>query len=169
MKKFYKIIISFIIFGFIFLSNSYWRDILRDVFSDVNWENNWQLIYLWDTSQSVWHSTLRQQTSIWYWSSWRWTYQEAPVIVRIVKTILNITIVLAVPMIIFNSIKLMIQVFKAKSLKSAEAKKDLLNVVYWLLIALSSILIINIMVSATKTVIEASYNYNQNISNNVLV
>jgi len=109
--KFYTIFLTSIISIFLFVSQSYWVDILGKVFGDVNWDN-WQLIYLWNTSQDVWHALLRQQTAIWNWSSWRWIYQEAPVIVRVVKTILNLTIVLAIPMIIYNSVKLMIQVFK---------------------------------------------------------
>lgn len=168
--KFYTIFITTIISVFLFISQSYWTDILSKVFDDVNWVNNWQLIYLWETSQSVWHSLLRQQTAIWSNGYWRWFYQEAPVIVRVVKTILNLTIILAVPMIIFNAVKLMIEVFKSKSFKSAEAKKDLLNVIYWLLIALSSILIINLIVSASKTIIEeTSYNHDVNIVANTLI
>lgn len=168
--KFYIILLTSIISAFLFTSQTYWIDILGKVFDDVNWVNNWQLIYLWNTSQDVWHTILRQQTAIWSNGHWRWFYQEAPVIVRVVKTILNITIILAIPMIIFNAVKLMIQVFKSKSFKSAEAKKDLLNVIYWLLIALSSMLIINLIISASKTVIdETTYHYDTNISTNILI
>lgn len=152
--KFYIIVFSFLVAWLFFVSQTNWIDILRQVFSDIN-EQNWEVIYLWETSQAVWHALLRQQTAIWNHNWTWWFYPEAPLIVRIAQILLRLTVVLSISMILYNSIKLILQVFKAKSMKSAEAKKDLINVLIWLVLALSSVLIIELLVSASKTIVNA--------------
>ena len=50
-------------------------------------------------------------------------HSKAPLIVRITKFLLRMTIVLSISMIIFNSVKYMIEVLWWKDRKSAESKK----------------------------------------------
>ena len=146
-KKIFKILS--VIFTFIslwYISFSFWNDIMSQSFYPS--KEYGTVIYIWDTKKDVWHSILRDSTSIW----WIWIYQEAPLIVRIVKIILRITIVLSITMVIFYGIKFMIQVFNWNDYKSAWAKKDLINLFIWLLIALFSITAVNLIISASNTV-----------------
>ena len=146
-KKIFKILS--VIFTFIslwYISFSFWNDIMSQAFYPS--KEYGTVIYIWDTKKDVWHSILRDSTSIW----WIWIYQEAPLIVRIVKIILRITIVLSITMVIFYGIKFMIQVFNWNDYKSAWAKKDLINLFIWLLIALFSITAVNLIISASNTV-----------------
>lgn len=48
---------------------------------------------------------------------------QAPLIVRITKFLLRMTIVLSISMVIFNAVKYMIEILSWKDRKSAESKK----------------------------------------------
>ena len=109
------------------------------------------IIYVWDDKQTVWRSLLRESTVFsWMWGSWEF-YKNAPLIVKIVYIVLRLTVVLSITMIIFYSIKFMIQVFSWSDLKSATAKKDLINVLIWLLIAMFSITAVTLVISLAKS------------------
>ena len=147
MKKICKKIFLFLLFMIPLFSYTLWdRDIMSEVFQPSKEKQG--VIYIWDDKQTVWHSLLRK--SSWY-SFWSWFYQEAPLIVKIVYIILRITVVLSITMIIFYGIKFMIQVFNWSELKSATAKKDLINVLIWLLIAMFSITAITLVTSLAKS------------------
>jgi hypothetical protein len=147
MKKICKEIFLFLLFMIPLFSYTLWdRDIMSEVFQPAKEKQG--VIYIWDDKQTVWHSLLRK--SSWY-SFWNWFYQEAPLIVKIVYIILRITVVLSITMIIFYGIKFMIQVFNWSELKSATAKKDLINVLIWLLIAMFSITAITLVTSLAKS------------------
>lgn len=147
MKKIYKKIFLFLLFMIPLFSYTLWdRDIMSEVFQPSKERQG--VIYIWDDKQTVWHSLLRK--SSWY-SFWSWSYQEAPLIVKIVYIILRLTVVLSITMIIFYGIKFMIQVFNWSELKSATAKKDLINVLIWLLIAMFSITAITLVTSLAKS------------------
>lgn len=70
---------------------------------------------------------------------------EAPLIVRITKFILRITMVLAVTMVIFNGIMWIIE--SAKWWEVKDAKKNIVLIVVWILIALMSLSIVNLISS----------------------
>lgn len=147
MKKICKKIFLFLLFMIPLFSYTLWdRDIMSEVFQPAKEKQG--VIYIWDDKQTVWHSLLRK--SSWY-SFWSWFYQEAPLIVKIVYIILRITVVLSITMIIFYGIKFMLQVFGWSELKSATAKKDLINVLIWLLIAMFSITAITLVTSLAKS------------------
>ena len=74
---------------------------------------------------------------------------EAPLIVRIAKFILRITMVLAVTMVIFNGVMWIIE--SAKWAEVKDAKKNITLIIVWILIALMSLMIINIITSITKS------------------
>ena len=109
---------------------------------------NRAVINIWDDKETVWRSLLRK--SSWF-SRAQWIYQDAPIIVNIVKFILKITVVLSVTMVIYYGVKFMLQVFKWDDLKSATAKKDLINLFIWLLIALFSITAVTLVISIPKS------------------
>lgn len=83
-------------------------------------------------------------------------YSKAPLIVRITKFLLRITIVLSISMVIFNSIKYMIEVIWWKDRKSAESKKNLIYVIIWVILALLSVSIINLIISVPKSSLRTS-------------
>lgn len=109
------------------------------------------IIDYWNDKRRVWESFLN--SSNWF-SWWSWFYQNAPVIVKIVKIILKITVVLSVTMVIYYGVKFMLQVFKWDDLKSASAKKDLINLFIWLLIALFSITAVTLVISIPRSSME---------------
>jgi len=100
-----------------------------------------------------------QKTAVWY----TWTYTnfcqqilwgdrdttvlqtEAPLIVRIAKFLLRITMVLAVTMVIFNGIMRIIE--SAKWAEVKDVKKNMVLLVVGILIALMSLSIINLISS----------------------
>lgn len=112
------------------------------------------VIDIWQDKNTVWRSVLRESTVV-----WSWIYKEVPLIVRIVKVILKITVVLSVSMVIFSSIKFMIQVFNGSEIKSAGAIKDLKNILIWLLIALFSITAVNLIISLPKNSLQTQNTY----------
>jgi len=81
---------------------------------------------------------------------------KEPLIVRITKFLLRMTIVLSISMIIYNSILYMIQVMGWKDRKSAEAKNNILWVAGWLILALMSVGIINLVISVPKSSLKTS-------------
>lgn len=72
---------------------------------------------------------------------------EAPLIVRIAKFLLRITMVLAVTMVIFNAIMWIIE--SAKWAEVKDAKQNIILIVVGILIALMSLSIINLISSLT--------------------
>ena len=116
--------------------------------------------------QKIPQSTITtQKNSVWFtWSDsifctnilW-WSYNtsivqgslttEAPLIVRIAKFLLRITMVLSVTMVIFNGIMRIIESSKWAEVK--DAKKNITLIVVWILISLMSLGIINLISSIT--------------------
>ena len=150
MKKICKEIFLFLLFMIPLFSYTLWdRDIMSEVFQPAKEKQG--VIYIWDDKQAVWHSLLRESTVLsWMWGGWEF-YKNAPLIVKIVYIILRLTVVLSITMIIFYSIKFMIQIFNWSELKSATAKKDLINVLIWLLIAMFSITAVTLVTSLGKS------------------
>ena len=127
----------------------FWDDIMEEVFKPV--QDN--IIYIWDSVSSVWKTILQEKTEADGWLSYD---TQDPLIVRVVKFILKMTVVLSVTMVIFYSVKFLIEVFKWSDLKSVNAKKDLINLIIWLLIALFSITIIELVISIPKSSLKTS-------------
>lgn len=82
--------------------------------------------------------------------------KKEPLIVRITKFLLRMTIVLSITMIIFNAVKYMIEVLWGKDWKSAEAKKNLVLIAGWIILSLMSVSIINLIVSIPKSSVKTS-------------
>lgn len=148
-----------------FFSFSFWtNDVMYEVFQPSR--NN--IIYIWSDVSTVWRTVLRQRITGSVWLQWYTAQMQEPLIVRIVKFILKMTVVLSVTMVIFYSTKFMVEVFKWNDLKSASAKKDIINLIIWLLIALFSITAVELMISIPKSSLRTSgdITYNDNISLN---
>lgn len=106
---------------------------------------------------------------------WEWTDEwvesnyEPPLIVRITKFLLRVTMVLAITMVLYNAVKYMIEVMWWKDWKSAESKKNLINIAIWIIVALMSVTIINLLVSVPKSSIKTSNDYGYNMDINKLI
>ena len=158
INKIFSILFLFVVPFLTYFSYCYWvecwngDDLLNCVFNPSRQYDT--IIDFWNDKDSVWHTVLRESTEFSWWS---WFYQKAPFIVKVVKIILKITVVLSVTMVIFYSVKFMLQVFKWNDYKSATAKKDLINLFIWLLIALFSITAVTLVISIPKSWL-TSYN-----------
>ena len=162
MKKIYKKIFLFLLFMIPLFSWTIWQDIVSEVFQPAK-VKQW-IIYIWDDKKAVWRSLLRESTVFsWMWGGWEF-YKNAPLIVKIVYVILRLTVVLSITMIIFYSIKFMLQVFNWSEIKSATAKKDLINVLIWLLIAMFSITAVTLVTSLGKSTFSTN-NFDSPVNN----
>jgi hypothetical protein len=162
MKKIYKKIFLFLLFMIPLFSWTIWQDIMSEVFQPAK-VKQW-IIYIWDDKKAVWRSLLRESTVFsWMWGGWEF-YKNAPLIVKIVYVILRLTVVLSITMIIFYSIKFMLQVFNWSEIKSATAKKDLINVLIWLLIAMFSITAVTLVTSLGKSTFSTN-NFDSPVNN----
>ena len=153
-------------------SEDVWHEVLRWKTSIWAWESlrkvcinpsNDEILYVYDNNQKLKIDNERDCAIAWWvWKSdvFDVTY-TTPFIVRISKILLSITMVLAITMIIFTSVKLMINILWWKDLKSSSVKKDLLMVVIWVLLALFSVTIINLLRSVTKSSIYTSSNIDE--------
>ena len=160
LKKCFLLILPLVeLFSF-----SFWVD---DIMYEVFLPSRNNIIYIWSDKSTVWNTVLKERvTSDGFLS---YTTQE-PLLVRIVKFILKMTVVLSVTMVLFYSVKFMVQVFKWNDLKSASAKKDLINLVIWLLIALFSITAVELVMSIWKSSMRTTgdITYNSLYTNNIL-
>ena len=76
-----------------------------------------------------------------------WTEKQAPLIVRITKFLLRITIVLAITMVLYNGIFWVIESAKWGDVK--DAKNNIIYIFGGILLALSSVALINLVSSIT--------------------
>ena len=141
------------------ISPCFW-DMMQEIFEPV--QQN--IFYIWTTPSSVWSTVLQQQTEAGFLT----INTEETLIVRLVKFILKITIILSVTMVIYYSVKFLLQVFGGNDLKSIGAKKDLINLIIWLLIALFSITAIELIISIPKSSLKTSGDLSQNIQHELL-
>ena len=157
MKLFKQNRIFKLLFLFVLPISTFFSCVLGDIMEQVFDPVQDNIIYIWEKPADVWRTVLQKQTE----ASWLSINTEEPLIVRIVKFILKMTVVLSVTMVIFYGVKFMVQVIKWSDLKSASAKNDIINLIIWLLIALFSItaveLIVSIPKSSMKTVWDITY------------
>lgn len=160
----WKIIGVFFFFLFMFcLSNnlSYGQDLMEKAFEPA--KLNDAILNLWDTKESVGNTILRKNTimTVDFDDETELFSKQEPLIVRITKLILRITMVLSVTMIIVNGIKYMIDVSNGKEFLSNDSIKKLTNIAIGIILALASVGIINLISSITYSSLDQiSYNHN---------
>jgi len=166
-----------------FINTTFAQDLMEQAFSTARKYDT--VIDIWSNKDSVWNTVLREQASIWINENfWQWCFingqfkniNEAdcneqwgdwdiqavqadtnpPLIVRITKFLLRMTIILSITMVIFNAVVYMVEVLNWKDWKSAEAKKNIMRVVWGIIIALMSVGIINLVVSIPKSSVKTS-------------
>ncbi len=147
-----KVLFFSIFLGFVGMAGVFaWWDLLDKAFS-LSIEQQW-LIYLGNTKDQVGNEILRESVIMNLW--WGTLFEtRAPLIVRIAKLLLRITIVLAITMVLYNWVLYIIQSSKWESPK--DPQKNLLNIWIWILLALSSLWIINLINSITISSLKTS-------------
>lgn len=145
-----------VLFFLVFTASVYASiDLLEQAF-DPAIKQNW-LINLGDTKDDVGNEVLRESTNISLNTNWWQLFNistKAPLIVRIAKLLLRITIVLSVTMVLYNWVLYIIQSSKWESPK--DPQKNLINILIWILLALASLWIINLLSSITISSLKTS-------------
>ena len=174
----------FIIAGVLLWSTASAQDLMEQAFSTARTYDT--IVNLWNTKDAVWNEILRESASIWLsdgaWKKWcyindqlintnengckeQWWIWESrlletntnpPLIVRITKFLLRMTIILSITMVIFNAVVYMVEAFEWKDRKTADAKKNLIWVAGGVIVALMSVSMINLVVSVPKSSIKTS-------------
>ncbi len=173
----------FAICGLFLLSTTFAQDLMEQAFSTAKTYD--RIIAIGNTKDAVWNKVLRESASVWLNENagqgcfingqfknidetgckeqwWDRDIQaisidtKAPLIVRITKFLLRMTIVLAITMVIYNAIVYLIEALSGKDRKTAEARKNLVWVVAGVMIALMSVSIINLVVSVPKSSVKTS-------------
>lgn len=181
----YVLSFIFFISWFSLLNNVFWIDLMEEAFSPsmsydtvINiWRNKkqvWDTVLREKTLIEAWDSPFQKACFLnWILQEWvdengcleiRWERRkelidiqsQAPLIVRIAKFLLRMTVVLSISMVIFNAIKYMIEVLWWKDRKSAESKKNLIYVAVWVIVALLSVSVINLIISVPKSSLQTS-------------
>lgn len=148
-----------VLFFLVFTASVYASiDLLEQAF-DPAIKQNW-LINLGDTKDDVGNEVLRESTNISLNTNWWQLFNistKAPLIVRIAKLLLRITIVLSVTMVLYNWVLYIIQSSKWESPK--DPQKNLINILIWILLALASLWIINLLSSITISSLKTSSDF----------
>jgi hypothetical protein len=181
----YVLSFIFFISWFSLLNNVFWIDLMEEAFSPsmsydtvINiWRNKkqvWDTVLREKTLIEAWDSPFQKACFLnWILQEWVdengcleiwWKRRkelidiqsQAPLIVRIAKFLLRMTVVLSISMVIFNAIKYMIEVLWWKDRKSAESKKNLIYVAVWVIVALLSVSVINLIISVPKSSLQTS-------------
>lgn len=176
---------TFLLLGTVFLFHWYSsaQDLMEQAFEAAR--NHESIIDIWSTKNAVWNQLLRESQTVWvndnFWKWcfidnqytsyteeecsirwWDWnvsvldTNSREPLMVRITKFLLRLTIVLSITMVIVNAVLYMIDVMSWKDLSSSDAKKNLIFVAWGIILALSSVGIINLIWSVTKSSLKTS-------------
>jgi len=159
-KKFLKKIVVFVLFNFVLVSflplfvpivES--ADLMEYAFEEAM--ANDYVINLWNNKNSVWQEIFEEWMDVTFgdndgefdrWDLIPTTMQRPPLIVRIAKLLLRITVALSITMIIYNGIMWMIEASKWSD-KVKEASTNLIYVAVGLFVALLSVTVINLISS----------------------
>ena len=118
---------------------------------------NWTIIDMGTNVDSVWTYVFEWRTEV-NWDNidfdpnTKVLEQKAPMVVKITRLILQIIIAISVTMILYNWMMYIIQTWNGKEGKSLV--KNIVYIVVWILIALFSVIIINIIQSVPNTLKE---------------
>jgi hypothetical protein len=102
---------------------------------------NGQVLDLWNNKESVWNTVFKRAIGL------GWIQQ--PLYVRIIKVILRLTLILWVTVGIILGIKYIFDQWD--SAKQKKTIEYITNIVYWILIALSALVIVELIQSVTRS------------------
>lgn len=145
MKKiFYSIVIAYTLISPYLYSNAQ-ADLLDTAFQPS--KNLDQVVNIGNSKNAVWNEVFRGSTEVKIGKDGITTQQRDPLLVRITKTLLRITIGLSIPMIIFAGVKTIMTAINGGDYK--DHLKDVITILAWLVLALSAIGIIYLIQSLT--------------------
>lgn len=179
----YILTVIFAIGGLSLLNITSAQDLMEQAFNTARTYDT--IIDIWNTKDAVWNEILRESASVgvnenfgqWCFINdqfknidkascdeqwWDWNIQaigtdtKPPLIVRITKFLLRMTIILSITMVIYNAVIYMVEVLNWKDRKTADAKKNLAWVVWGVIISLMSVGIINLVISIPKSSLKTS-------------
>ncbi len=149
-------IFFWLLFSLVWIASVFSAWDLLDKAFDPAIKQQW-LIDLGSTKDQVGNEVLRESTNVSINLNW-WqiinTNQRSPLIVRIAKLLLRITIVLAVTMVLYNWVLYIVQASKWETPK--DPQKNLINIWIWILLSLASLWIINLINSITISSLKTS-------------
>lgn len=109
------------------------------------------VLKVWKNTSTVWNTVFNKsnELKIWGWSSFFSLGEEGSMVTKVIKILLMITITLSITMILYNGMKYIIEVWNGKDGKSL--MKNVAFIVIWILVAIFSVTILNLMRSVPKT------------------
>jgi len=150
-----------------FFAFSFSADLLEHAFGPS--VDNDSVLNLWNNKNSVWNEVFKEWMEVTFGDgdgkleradTIPQTTTKAPLIVRITKFLLRITVALSITMVIYNGIRWMLESAKWSD-KITEATQNLVYVWAWLLVALLSVTIINLLSSISISTLSHPEQYIQ--------
>ncbi len=136
-----KTIIAFLCFWYGIVPATYGIDILERVFTPSK-QNN-QIIDIWNTKNAVWNTVFKQSIDLLTWDI------QQPLYVRMIKIILRGTLIIWISMWIVVWIKYIFSQWDETEQKKIQWY--LWNIIYGILIALWSLVMVELILSITRT------------------
>jgi hypothetical protein len=134
------------LFSFVITSICFWEDLMEKAFSAA--KNQWAVVNLWNNKAQVGSEVVGGWTTITIgWDKLIDWDVKAPLIVKITKFLLRMTIVLSITMVIYNGIQYILQ--STSGWDTKWATKNLWLVAGGIVLALLSLAIIQIIQSLT--------------------
>ena len=138
-------IVAFLLLPFFFWGVSHAvDDLLWQLF--VPAKSNDTILDLGDNVNTVWNKVIKWSTEI----SFDWVSSSPSIIVKVTRLLLILIITLSVTMILYNWLTYIIQTGQGKEWKSLV--KNVILIVVWILVALFSVVIINLIQSVPTTI-----------------
>lgn len=148
MKKLISLFVLNIIilvwaFSFMRSSICFWaEDLMEKAFTPAREYDT--IVDMWNTKNAVWNEILKDWVSVSIsLEDWIEADTKAPLIVRITKFLLRITVVLSITMVIYSGISYILQ--SASGGDTKWATKNITLIVGWLILALFSLAIIQLI------------------------
>ena len=150
---------------FLWLDVNAANDILWQVVQPSNQHGT--ILHVWENVKTVWNNVLNDGTEIWIWKDQVTWKNTSSIIVKIIKILLILTITLSITMILYNGMRYIIEVWNGKDGKSL--LKNVAFIVIWILVAIFSVTILNLIRSVPNTLQqELQQETNNKTDNNVI-
>lgn len=150
LKKYKSIIFVLCLIWWFFISSFTEKQIFAADLLEKAFEKSKQfdqVINLWNNKNAVWNEVFQKWTNINISTNWISTTTTDPLLVRITKFLLRLTVLLSVTMILYNAVNYIAAAWDEWD--SWKAKKAIYNVIIWILIAMFSISLVYLISSIT--------------------
>lgn len=151
MRKIWLILFNLTLFVWLFSFSKvdvcFWaEDLMEKAFTPAREYDT--IVDMWNTKNAVWNEVLKDWVSVSIsLKDWVSLEKKAPLLVRITKLLLRLIVVLAITMIIYSGINYILQSTSGGDTKWST--KNLMLIVWWIVLALLSLAIIQLINSFT--------------------